>query len=57
MKKTYFSPRTHYVELSTESLIATSFKVDNSDDHAITGEGGNDAWSQHQNPIWDDWSE
>lgn len=51
------TPRSRYVALDTESLIANSFKVDNSEDNAITGENGDDAWTQHNQSIWDYWKD
>lgn len=57
MKKIYMTPRSRYVALDTESLIANSFKVDNSDGNAITGGDGDDAWTQHQQSIWDYWKD
>ncbi len=59
MKKMYIIPTTKAFSFNAESLIATSFKVDNSDDNAITGNNGDDAWTQRQqggNSLWDTWS-
>lgn len=61
MKKTYIIPKSLFVALDAEDLIATSLgKNDNTelDGSDNTGSGGNDnsQWTTHQS-IWDYWKD
>lgn len=57
MKKMYIIPTAKAFSISTESLMATSLTVDNSDDNAISGDGDDQAWTNRQSSIWDAWSD
>lgn len=60
MKKTYIIPKSLFVALDAEELIATSLGKDNTelDGNDNTGSGGNDnsQWTTHQS-IWDYWKD
>lgn len=61
MKKTYIIPKSCFVTLETEQLIATSFSKNDTtlDGNNNTGSGGNDdsQWTNRQSSIWDAWSD
>lgn len=57
MKKMYIIPTAKAISLNAESLIATSFKVDNTEENAITGNGDDQAWTNRGNSIWDNWTD